>query len=593
MTSTAADSRWDELLQRVEAKRHTRERETCEQKRSNVQGAVHQSEGWVGLEAAMKELQRYASPAGATSPAAPAPHLHPALAKAGITAAQLESRPVGPFGATGPAAGDSGAAAVAPEGAAGEALSAACALRILGTMAECAGHENRFVREGAYGVIEAVLDRLGSGNAAATEDGALLACLCGGLQDNWSQVRYRATHAIKAFVKHGHLRDADHTVVLPRLCLNRYYIAEGVRVVTQRLWQDVVGDSGIALVRRHAEAFVAYYAAQLAEKNHAVREAACHCIAELAAKVPGMADQAPRLLAIVDGACDDPSWPVRDVACVSAARILARYPTAVDAAAHERAYARFLYQAEDPIPSVRQHAAEALATYAGVSEAACARVHADLQRFLGMIHTQPETRGVSTDLQNTTEFGVAQRKYANDAAAHTGKPMFGCGSLSPGPSTARVLGGCSGGHAVPRTGLDPWFATDTAVHALRFLADAAAPGDDAAGERILALLRLVPDTLAVKCFVQYPQYWQSVWQCFAATVRGVGKRRASSLVGEMVPALFEALQCAGSQLTAAAAADCVAELRRTYGETVWEGKLDAQQLELAATHPLIKLQKPL
>ncbi len=69
--------------------------------------------------------------------------------------------------------------------------------------------------------------------------------------------------------------------LLPPLCLNRYYMAEGVRIYCQQTWKAVVGDGGIKYVEKYLDDVVAYYAACAGADNHAVREAACHCVAEL------------------------------------------------------------------------------------------------------------------------------------------------------------------------------------------------------------------------------------------------------------------------------------------------------------------------
>eukprot|EP01059_Diplonema_ambulator_P000016 TRINITY_DN10005_c0_g1_i3.p1 TRINITY_DN10005_c0_g1~~TRINITY_DN10005_c0_g1_i3.p1 ORF type:complete len:330 (+),score=36.33 TRINITY_DN10005_c0_g1_i3:35-991(+) len=237
------------------------------------------------------------------------------------------------------------------------------AVKILEKMSSLSTHSNRFVREAAFGIIEIVINT----NHVA-EHPTTLPSIAKGLTDNWSQVRYRATHAMKAYLTH-HKDPSTYPIVLPRLCLNRYYIAEGVRLETQRLWVAVCGTSGVQLVSENLEHFVKYYGEQIKEKNHAVREAACHCVAELVTKVPGVGKYVGVLLNMIDEACDDPSWPVRDIACVSASKILLKYPEEC-AGMVEGIYKRFLYQAEDPIPSVRQHAGEALANFAKVDKSA-------------------------------------------------------------------------------------------------------------------------------------------------------------------------------------------------------------------------------
>ena len=67
----------------------------------------------------------------------------------------------------------------------------------------------------------------------------------------------------------------------------RYYVAEGVRAYSQETWQLVMCGGGRACVARHLPAVVDYYVAQSKANNHAVRETACTCMAEVLEKVRG------------------------------------------------------------------------------------------------------------------------------------------------------------------------------------------------------------------------------------------------------------------------------------------------------------------
>ena len=49
------------------------------------------------------------------------------------------------------------------------------------------------------------------------------------------------------------------SLLLPRLCLNRYYLAEGVRIYSQETWILTVGQNGKSLVEDNIEHFVKYY----------------------------------------------------------------------------------------------------------------------------------------------------------------------------------------------------------------------------------------------------------------------------------------------------------------------------------------------
>ena len=79
------------------------------------------------------------------------------------------------------------------------------------------------------------------------------------------------------------VKERTYPILLPGMCLNRYYVAEGVRLYSQQSWRMAVGSEGRALVARFADEVVDYYVEQSKANNHAVREAACACMAEVSA----------------------------------------------------------------------------------------------------------------------------------------------------------------------------------------------------------------------------------------------------------------------------------------------------------------------
>lgn len=65
----------------------------------------------------------------------------------------------------------------------------------------------------------------------------------------------------------------------------RYYVADGVRIYTQETWKQLSDGKGRDLVEEYINCVVEYYIESTKADNHAVREAACSCIAELGNKV--------------------------------------------------------------------------------------------------------------------------------------------------------------------------------------------------------------------------------------------------------------------------------------------------------------------
>lgn len=94
----------------------------------------------------------------------------------------------------------------------------------------------------------------------------------------------------------------------------RYYVAEGVRIYSQETWRQVTGTAGKQLVQKYISHTVDYYILATESDNHAVREAACACIAELASKIHPQTVQphVERLLNTLLVCFQDDSWPVRD-----------------------------------------------------------------------------------------------------------------------------------------------------------------------------------------------------------------------------------------------------------------------------------------
>ncbi|XP_018021968.1 uncharacterized protein LOC108678132, partial [Hyalella azteca] len=140
-----------------------------------------------------------------------------------------------------------------------------------------------------------------------------------------------------------------------------YYVAEGVRLYSQETWRQVTGTEGKALVLQYMEHVVSYYIEATTADNHAVREAACACIAELATKLPssGVQPYVAQLLSALLQCFTDDSWPVRDAACVACGHFVQSFPEEASFTMPQL-YPLFFDNLQDSIPSVRQGAAVAL-----------------------------------------------------------------------------------------------------------------------------------------------------------------------------------------------------------------------------------------
>jgi hypothetical protein len=105
---------------------------------------------------------------------------------------------------------------------------------------------------------------------------------------------------------------------------------------------------------------------RLQANNHAVREAACACMAELCTKVDrqAVAPHVPAMLHALLVCFKDESWPCRDAASTASGRAVARYAEAA-ALFLPDLYRLWLEHLWDNVPSVRENAAGAVGLVAG------------------------------------------------------------------------------------------------------------------------------------------------------------------------------------------------------------------------------------
>jgi hypothetical protein len=88
--------------------------------------------------------------------------------------------------------------------------------------------------------------------------------LTSGLEDDWSQIRHAASLACQSFLlafQGSALLDTCWPLLLPRLCMNRFYPAVAVQTVSQATRRDSLGPNalGRTLLAHHAAAVVDYY----------------------------------------------------------------------------------------------------------------------------------------------------------------------------------------------------------------------------------------------------------------------------------------------------------------------------------------------
>ncbi|CAL8126350.1 unnamed protein product [Orchesella dallaii] len=224
-------------------------------------------------------------------------------------------------------------------------------------------HPNRFVREAGFSLSSVLLD---AGCIDFELFGAAFADkLSNGLSDLCSQTRIAAAIATRKHILAVNVSDREKffDILLPRLCLCRYFMADTKFLLySQESWRLIVNNDGPQLVEKYIDNVVNYYLEATLSENHAVREAACACIAELSRKInPVVVGRfIPRLLDALKRSFHDERWHVRDSACLGCGNFIMNFPEECKPE-REALMALFSENLGFPISIVRQGAAASIA----------------------------------------------------------------------------------------------------------------------------------------------------------------------------------------------------------------------------------------
>lgn len=160
----------------------------------------------------------------------------------------------------------------------------------------CTKHKNRHVRAAALQTMDQILKNssMVSEESDATVSANIellrkttITILVTTLADNWSQVRMAASVLCRTLLvqvlsagKTELLQTQIYPQLIPRMCLNRFYLAQGVKLYSQETWKILFGadstfggnNQGQEMVARYAGAVCRYYAKMADADNHCVRE---------------------------------------------------------------------------------------------------------------------------------------------------------------------------------------------------------------------------------------------------------------------------------------------------------------------------------
>lgn len=435
-----------------------------------------------------------------------------------------------------------------------------------------AEHVNRHVREASFRLIAAIIEAAGTleGSDAPPLADSLVkqftAAISTGLQDNWSQVRFASSVAVRALLlalPSEAARDKLYPELLPRMCLNRYYMAEGVKIYSQETWGLVMGDKGREVVARHAGAVVKYYIQMTEANNHVVREGACHSIAEMAAKVDAgaVAPYVPQLLSALLACFRDESWPVRDAACVASGRFAAAFPNECRGQLEELLERWFKHLAE-PIWSVREDSAGALRQ---VCEAYGDEVVSKCVDWVKNALPKAWEQPAQTREQH--------KALHNDVNHHTDKQRYSCGSLAP----KLKRGGCADCELTRPS--DPWEIADGGIYMVKELC-AVAPA------QAVQLLPKLADMADLTHFPQADNLRETLWKQLPSMANSLGKKTFKQHLEPFVNPLFATLTRPGThQLALHAAGSCVRFIEEFIGPSIFRGRLSPDQLAVLESSP--------
>ncbi|CAG5080421.1 Oidioi.mRNA.OKI2018_I69.PAR.g9583.t1.cds [Oikopleura dioica] len=440
---------------------------------------------------------------------------------------------------------------------------------------ECTCHSNRFIRESAFYIASAIL-------SVTLENSDLVPSFASlihkGISDNWSQVRMASSTAARAFLKalNEEERAKYYSLLLPPICINRYYIAAGVRIHNQETWRLLFPEKGVQVVESNIASFTSFYSAQIAADNHAVREAACACIAELASKCSpaSLEGQWEVLLDSLIKTFGDDSWPVRDACCIAAGNFVSALPEQTFSK-HQVLYEKFMENVIDPIASVRQGGAVAVAKLLSVNGEVFPKVVAFLEESFKGLKDQSENNSKFGRLEpGPGQFGVVRRIQQDEDKQENGT-MYSCGSLAPKMKAKQPTGGgCSSCTSFTRKE-EPWERADGSLILLVECAKVSKPNQ---ADEICRLFALGCDQIrSNRHFDAHQQLHETFSKQISLFAEAVGKKTFKNCLVGSFDILFYAAN-SPVLLTKAAAEECLASLSKLLGPSILRGRAEM-------THP--------
>ncbi|TPP56797.1 Armadillo type fold, partial [Fasciola gigantica] len=470
---------------------------------------------------------------------------------------------------------------------------------ILDLIFKAVQHVNRFVRETGYDVLATMIQGHGCYNDPNTCNSRYVDVarqLATGLSDNWSQVRFAASRAVRTFFEvnppPGHQVDEVLPILLPPMCLNRYYVAEGVRIYSQDTWCRVTKGEGRKLISSYLESALEYYIQQSDADNHAVREAACASIAESVAKLDSalLLPHIGKLLNALFICFDDESWPVRDAACTALGTLISVLPEATRESGYPDLMAeRFLRNLSDSIPSVRDGAAYSIARILNATgDPQLVEMYTNYirEKLAGVIDQPAESHGSESTRVHSKGPGVSHVITRSGADAHdqrhTDQVMYSCGSLAPKLQKGRKAGGCHDG--LHQRESEPWERADGAIRLVGHLAECAVK------YFVDSMIDQIMDAVSRTHYTHYPYLLETACQIVPQLLKGLEKARFKRHLDNLLIVMTAAVECQ-LPLAVVAAEESLSLLMSHIGPNVIRGRVE-NHMDPRVSRTLVRFLPP-
>ncbi|CAH8468443.1 unnamed protein product [Schistosoma rodhaini] len=460
-------------------------------------------------------------------------------------------------------------------------------------------HVNRFVRETGYDVLSTMISR----HLCYTEPEAkeptyinVATQLAKGLSDNWSQVRMAASRAVRTLFEvdppPGFTRDDIYPILLPAMCLNRYYVAEGVRIYSQDTWCRVTQGEGRKLLGQYLVPAVDYYIQQSDADNHAVREASCASMAEIVTKLDSklLLPCVGKLLDALIVCFGDESWPVRDAACVALGSLISTFPNETRASGHDDLMAsQFLRNLNDSIPSVRDGAAKSIAAILkSVDDQNLFQHYINhiVEKIDGLSKQPKESHGAESSRVSGKGPGASHvTVHSGDAAhdsRHTDQVMYSCGSLAPKLHKGRKGGGCHDG--LHQRASEPWEEADGAIRLIGQISNMFP--NRATDDLIEQLLK----GCEYRNYTHYPYFLETACDVIAQLCKHLEKPRFKKYMDTFLEVLAISVE-SKLPLAVNAASECLKSMGNRFGPSVLRGRIESH-INAFVSENLIDLLPP-